>query len=985
MIISIKRLHSASYKISHCTTVLFLFLITVTTSLKAQTRIANGKVIGTVKDERNDVLPLVTIKVANSAVQLKSSVSGDYEISLAPGNYTLTFSFASLDSKEITDVIVKEGEVTKLDIVMTSGQKANLSGVVITAAKKESVASVLKIQKNNIAVSDVMSIEQIKRTPDNNVAEALRRINGVTIVDNKFVVVRGMGERYNNVLVNGSQLPSTEANKKNFSFDLIPANLIDNIIVNKTATPDLPADFAGGLVQVNTKDVPDKTMLTVVATGGYNTKSTFKDFQSTAIDRSEYYGKVDESRRWYLNKWDPVDYFKARSSSDISQFRKSYQMNSMIPNTWGLNRYQALPTQEYMINGGFRFRFKNKSSLGFIVGVNYRNEQTKDDYTQKTVFSDSVSGQRYHFATSIGGLATVAYNTGKHKFAFKNIYSRRLTHDNSVYKGIDTDLNDVQGYISDILTTGLLQNRLEGEHVLSNKGLKVKWFGDRSVVDREQPDTRAIRYRQTSTEAFPKLILDQSIVFYDLGALFATKLRENRYSWGGDVQIPVDFFKQHQKIKVGVLRTQRSVDFSSIALRPGLADEKYRAGFFGLPDYLTYLPENFQSGKLTYNPASTNSAESDADVYSGDQRLLALYAMGDLLLTDKLRFSGGLRAEDYELAAKSILKRDPSGKSIKDSLFGIKEFRLYPSFNIVYSLSDKSNLRAAFSKTVSRFDFREGSPLKYFDFVNYGSVFGNAKLKHASIFNYDLRYEIYPSSGEIISVSLFYKKFNNPIETFVVQGSNVKSYLYYYVNLKSSENTGIEIDLRKSFSLINTHSGFLKNLFLGGNASVMRSTVDVDRKVLYDLFSSSGGGANIDTVKSDIRKRPLQGLSPYAVNIYLLYQGEKMGFNIAYNKIGRRLVFASPDDFQDVFENPRNVFDLQLYARLFRSRLEIKFNASDLLNDPFIQYNNSVSGSAGSVQNTDPKGKSYNPEYDFLYNRVQRGRSFSFSLNYKIL
>lgn len=954
------------------------------TTLRSQS-VGKGRVAGIIKDEKNDVLPLVTVGLDSSAVKIKSSVTGEYELSLEPGTYTLIFTYASFDTKKVTEVAIRRGEVTKLDVVMTAAKKGSLSEVVITAARRETVNSVLRIQKNNVAVSDVLSIEQIKRTPDNNVAEALRRINGVTIVDNKFVVVRGMGERYNNVLLNGSQVPSTEANKKNFSFDLLPASLIDNIVINKTATPDLPADFAGGIVQVQTKEVPDQNLLNISTAVGYNTKSTFKDFTSTKIDNEAYYGKVGDYRRWYLSKWDPVDYFKARSSVDPERLRESYRMNAKIPNTWGLHTYNGAPIQEYQVSGGLRFKFKNNSSLGFILSGNYRNEQTAEDYTQETVFLDSIGGNRkYNFMTTASALGSVAFNTGKHKIALKNIFTRRLNQNTAIFEGQDTDLNYIEGYISDILTTELLHNRLEGEHALTRKGLRVKWFVDRSIVDRDQPDYRATRYRQTTTENFPALVLDKSIVFYELGGIFATTLREERYSAGADITLPFDLIGQKHKAKAGVLNTRRKADFSSIALRPGVTEESYRDQYFGLPDYITYQTENFFKGHLTYSPASTNSTESDADVYNGTQDLTAVYGMLDLAITEKLRVIGGLRGEDYSLAAKTVLSRDSTGKVKTDSAFGIEEFKLYPSVNLVYNINNNSNIRAAFSKTVSRFDFREGSPLKYFDFINFGSVFGNPKLRHAFIYNYDLRYELYPSASEVISLSVFHKKFVDPIETFVVQGSNVKSYLYYYVNLKSSENTGIEMDLRKSLGFIRKKSVFLQDLFIGGNVSVMRSNVEVDRKRLLEIFGISGGGATIDTARSDVRSRPLQGLSPYSVNVYLLYQGKKLGFNIAYNRFGRRLVFASPDDYQDIYENPRNVLDVQLFGRFFKQKMEVKLNASDVLNDHFIRYNNSVTGAGGTVQNADPKGKSYNPEYDFLYNQTTRGINISLSINYKI-
>ncbi len=374
-----------------------------------------------------------------------------------------------------------------------------------------------------MAVSDGISIEQIRRTPDNNVAQSLRRINGVTVLDNKFVVVRGMGERYNNVMLNGSQLPSTEANKKNFSFDLLPSNLIDNIIVNKTATPDLTAEFAGGIVQITTKEVPEKNLLFISAGSGGNSNSTFKDFKNTKIAQSEYFGNFDSKRKWYLNSWDPLEYFQARIGSDIS---KVYEQNGRIANVYGLYNYTAQPLQDYQLNAGIRKRLKNNSSAGLILAATYRNEQLIEDYTRSTEFGDSVSGNKYAFATNLGGLLSFAYNVNTSKFSFKNIISRRLTHDTYVFSGRDANRNYTENYGSFLNVNTLFQNRLEGEHAPGKKGLRIKWYGDRSSTNRDQPDTKTTKYFNQSGDGVKPSMDIATSLSPSLGGIFSAKLKE---------------------------------------------------------------------------------------------------------------------------------------------------------------------------------------------------------------------------------------------------------------------------------------------------------------------------------------------------------------------------------------------------------------------------------------------------------------------------
>lgn len=968
-------------RIFHYLTLILFALCDVTYHSFAQTLTTKGRLIGSVRNERNEMLSAATITVNPGSSPLKSNVNGEFEMDLVPGSYDLTISYTGYDTKRITDILIRKGEVTRQEITLTLPAVSEKEVIVTASAKRESIGSLYRVQRNSIAVSDGISIEQIRRTPDNNVAQSLKRINGVTVLDNKFVVVRGMGERYNSVLLNGSPVPSTEANRKNFSFDLLPSGLIDNIVVTKTATPDLTAEFAGGIVQVTTKEVPDKNHFFLSAGTGGNTNSTFKKFQTTIRDDREYFGRFDKDRQWFLKKWDPLAYYQARTNAD--NLKGAYQLNGAIPNTYGLYRYKSQPLQEYQASAGARKKLRNNSSVGLIVAGSYRNEQLIEDYMRTTEFGDSVSGRKFGFTTNLGGLGSLAFTSGNNKFSFKNIVSSRLTHDTYVFAGRDANQNPTSNYGSFLNKNVLFQSRLEGEHSFGTTGARVKWYGDRAITDRQQPDTRTTKYfNQSGVEGRPSIDL-VSPLNPGLGGLYSANLKEKRHGWGSEATLPAKFLKDIQKLKIGYSGTIRTADFTSVFLRPTLTDPsaKNAANYYGLPDYELYTPVNFEKGIFFLNPVTTED-NLDADTYSGMQEIHAAFAMADLKLPFHMRLTGGVRLEDYNISVKSILQRDSSGKIERDTTNRLKQTDFFPSVNLNYQATARINFRLSYSKTIARFDFREMANIAYFDFFLPGLIFGNPQLKNTMIRNWDFRFEFYPSAEEILTASVFYKHFDDPIEILQIPNAST-IYTYYNFNQRSSVNKGFEVDFRKSFSFINRGSGFLKNLFLSGNFSFMKSEVSVDRNALGRLFAGLTGAPSIDTTVADTRDRALQGLSPYSLNAGLLYQGKRAGFNVVYNRFGRRLVFAGIAAQLDYFENPRDVIDVQVYGRLIKEAMEIKLNVSDVFNQRFITYNNSNFKNGIGTPNDDAKGDAYNSEKDYVLYNARRGRGLSLSVSYR--
>ncbi len=311
----------------------------------------------------------------------------------------------SYETLQVNDVKIVAGKTTPLDVVLKESTQ-HLEEVVVTASYNQASATGLYAKQKNLAtMSDGVSADMIKKTSDNNVAQVLKRVSGVTIDNGKYVTVRGMSERYNNVQLNGASLPSTEPNRRNFAFDVIPSGLVDNVTISKTFTPDMPGEFTGGLVEVNTLAVPDEKFLSLGIGTGMNTISTGKKFYSTKRFGSDwFFGEIDK-RKWYSGGGD-----EAATALNI--------INAGQKNTYGLRKYTAMPLQNYSLTAGSPFNL-GRSSLGVVAALTYRHEENTEEIiegnmiTRDSIFKPSGKGSyRYKAATSIGAVLNTGWRMG---------------------------------------------------------------------------------------------------------------------------------------------------------------------------------------------------------------------------------------------------------------------------------------------------------------------------------------------------------------------------------------------------------------------------------------------------------------------------------------------------------------------------------------------------------------------------------------------
>lgn len=962
-----------------------------------------GKITGKIIDEETgQAIPDVTIAAGNKGAT--SGIDGSFALTLPNGKYEAEISSIGYGKKLVTDIEIKDNQVFELNITLKR-EKGQLAGVVVKAsAKKETAASLYTRQKNNAAVSDGISAEQIRATPDNNAAQVLKRISGLTVQEDKFVTVRGLSERYNNVLLNGANLPSSEPNRRNFSFDMIPAGIIDNVVVNKTATPDLPAEFAGGLVQVNTRDIPSENYLTLTAGSGINTNSTGKSLYSLKRGDKEILGFDDGTRGWWKKQWDPHQYRQYVVAGDNV---KTSEMNNRMSNTWGLHKYNYAPMQQYQLALGRKLQLKDASSLGVTLSATYRHEESRvnqERYQPSYYYYNDA--HEYSYTTNIGAIANIGWQTNRHKIVLKNLYNRRLTHETDVNYGkefnfnvtSDPDGDNVLYYADMMLINEILHNRLEGEHTL-HKHLKIDWSGDIVTMNRTQPDTRSsIGYQAYGPKGYYEYVWGDAGGFISRGnAVFNSALKERRKNAAVNFSFPFQVKGISQLIKLGYAGTFRTADFQSTALRlltdPKGNKDSIEEAVFGLADY--QLHSLLKPGFLTYQFADFGPGYNGDD-YTGDQKIHAVYLMGDLRFLQNFRLIGGMRMEKNNMDIHGISYNRLTGLPV-DSIMRYNTTDWLPSFNLVYSLNKSMNIRLAYSKTLARADFRERAPFSYYEFKERGFYRGAIGLKDASIQNWDLRYEYYPAPGEVISVSGFYKKFRNPVEQIAMLSSGNSRNVFYF-NLENSVSKGVEIDFRKSLGFIAPSAKWLSNLYISGNGSWMDASVTYNPDAL--MKAAADAGATPGQAPGGSRKRPLQGLSPYAINAGIGYVGSIVGVNLAYNRFGKRIVNGGFNPWQDQYENPRDVLDLQISAALLKRKMQVRLNISDLLQQDYVVYQNvkttgpqtSGGGSPvfGSVEdqasnpnsNHDPKGTGYNKDLDYTYHKWFKGRNISMSITY---
>jgi outer membrane receptor protein involved in Fe transport len=870
-----------------------------------------GKVTDAAKGEA-----LIGANVIIDGTQLGAAVDvdGNYLIRNIPvGTYTVRFSFVGYAAKVVNNVAVEAGKTVKIDVILKEEIIQGEEIVVEATAILNSENAMLQQQRKAATIGDAVAAEQIKRTPDATTGDALRRVTGVSIVDNKFVYVRGTSERYNNTLLNGAQLSSTEPDKKAYAFDTLPANLLENTVISKSFTPDLPGNFSGGLVQINTIEFPEKLAIRFSVAGAYNTASTTGDFKTYEGSKWDAFGIDDGTRKLPIAVNGKKVVSTNYSKNELQAIGQSFN------NIWGVTNHKAAPNSSYMLSIGSSMPLFGRT-LGYIGALSYRNSFDKVDIIRNDFNFDGTpqfeyKGEEYRFSVLWGGLLNLSYKFGDfHKISVKNLYNRAADDEVVQLRGNYYDAGNEQRNTGlRFVSRASYSGQLIGEHAFpAFAGLQWNWRTSYATSKRDEPDYRRTIYARTigSTDLFAANL--SFVPNPASGGRFFAKMNDANASFGSDFTLQLS----QAKLKFGGLISNGERDFSArLFAFKTTAQTDFRLLYSDLD---TLFAPHHIGGRGFEIDEITNKS----DKYDASERLYAGYFMVDVpfqLWSKNLRLIAGARMESNEQKLNSFDLQD------RRVHVDLSKTDILPSVNLAYSFSNSTNLRVAISQTVSRPELRELAPFAFFDFSNVGVVYGNPNLKRTHIRNFDLRFETFPNPGEILSASIFFKNFTDAIEEVIVPTSELTR---SYGNADKARNYGLELEMRKSLRFL---GNALSNFSFTGNYSWIASKVDL-------------AGSSLAIAKEN---RRLQGQSPYMINFGLLYTSLQRGTTVSllYNRFGERIAQVGSLYDDDIIEMPRNLVDFTL-SQNFGDRYELKISAKDILSQEqeFMQADRKVKG-----------------------------------------
>lgn len=939
----------------------FRKLLIISLAFFISTSIWAQSIQGVVIEKNSEEFAIAHIQLLGTKeLHFYTSIDGVFEFpNLPKGTYQIKINSMGFNEYLSEPLIINNNEHITLNIYLEQSSK-NLSEVSILSTRiRNSQASVLEEIQMATEIISGISQEQIKISQDGNAAQAMSRVPGITVVDGKFVMVRGIPERYNQVLLNNAIAPSTEVDKRTFSFDLIPSNVLDKMMIYKSGAPENTGDFAGGLIKVYTAHSPEENQTQIGISTGWNSLTTGKDFFQSQGSATDFLG-FDNGFRQLPNGFPTENLRNLPNQSPIKA-----EAAHLLPNNFASNRSTAIPDLGAQLQLDRIFYIGN-TRISTINSIQYsQSQRSYENNFNRYLEMDPETGQtsprfayidhHYEKENKLGALSNWLFQWNPDNYiSFKNLFNQIGTN-NTVIRTGDDFIQQAglarANYMYQYRSRSIYSGQLSGFHNFKKSTwLKhINWNLGYNYLGEDQPDLR--RFRTIETEEGSnefRMILPPSSNLYDAGRYYG-----HLSEWGGNHSLnlsiqPDQWTKSNIKpsIKVGYMLDYRSRNF----------DTRYFSYFYpggSSFDVLQDLEKQaldqiFSNENIkTDNGFLLEEGTRNSDSYTA-QNLLAAGYTGLVLPINHWTFSGGLRIE------YNSLKLQSANDAGQDILVNYPVLSPLLFLNTDYEWNARNKIRFAYYKSVNRPEFREVAPFLFYDYEFDAEKYGNPDLVTAKIDNLDLRYEFYPRAGESLSIGAFYKHFTNPIETQILIRS--ESPAFSYQNAHSAYNGGIEIEFRKALDQWLDYK-FFRNLSLNLNASYIISEVD------YGTQASEGQEA----------KRALQGQSPYVFNGILAYNNESIGLQstIAYNLFGPRIYAVGSVLFPTIYELPRHSFDFTIQKTL-KNNWSIKFGVQDILNATYKFYQDSDRDGTINIDGKD--------DPIFLY---QKGSTFQLSLNYK--
>ncbi len=885
---------------------------------------ATAKLKGKVTDTLNGAgLSGVRVDVVGTNYSATTAEDGSFELALPPGKYTLRFWTPGYIPMRARGIVLWQGTQRRVDISLDSDDTSLEDFVVEAAPDTSSVDALALERKRSSVVGDSVGRAEISKTPDRDAAQAAKRVVGATIEDSRFVYVRGLGERYTNALLNGAPLPSPEPDRAAVPLDLFPTQILESLTIAKTFTPDMPGDFAGGSVRVQTRRVPDELTLSASVSLSVNTNSTFKERLAHRGGKLDFLGVDDGTRE--LPDTVPDDYLLAQGVEkpngdfvlDPELTAQGQEMNTFMS---GVRRF-TLPAHSLSVVVGDGFKLSKDNKIGYIASLNYRRgfkireekrrvfEADPSEPSGVAILND-LDVETGSENVSWGALGGVSLELGKHhRVSVLGFHSQLADIDTQTFDGYwrrnDATLHSTRlKFVSRALN--VLQ--LSGQSVLDpdNRGT-LDWNLSYSVAQRDEPDTRDVVYQKN-----PQSGVFSYVDGSESGRHFFSSQSEKAYAAGLDLTQPLDRSEDATKIKLGGLASIKDREFNarrfSFRRIPGSPPDAFTCPGTTYdetcPDSL-FVPENI--GKVLRLQENTRPE----DAYTADLDVFAVYLMADTRVTRDLRLVLGQR---LEVTSQKIDPFDQFDTGANVEGADLTSTDVLPAAALAFDVTKKSKLRLSVTRTLARPQLRELAPFAYSDFFGGRLTSGNPDLELTRIINADMRFEYFPKLSEVLAFSVFFKRFSDPIEPVVTPSGD--GGLVTFQNADAANLIGVELESRVGLGYV---TKAIKDFSAVANVTFARSRIEVEQTDGTFLTNTS---------------RSMVNQAPYVLNLALDYENEALKLNtrLLYNIRGKRIVEVGSDGLDDAYEHPRHSLDLVL-AKGLGEHFKVKASATNLI-DP---------------------------------------------------
>jgi TonB-dependent receptor len=912
-------------------TALWLLLMTLSLQASAQ-KVVTGRIVGKIVGaESGEAIIGASVMLEGTKLGVAANLDGEYLINNVPvGTYRLIVSSVGRVKTVVEVVTVTAKGTARYNISLQPQEIVGQQIVVEGTRLYDTDASMLKERERSNSVTDAISSQSISRTGAGTAAAAMSRVTGASVVGGKYVLIRGLGGRYANTTLNGSLLPAADQEKQSVQLDIVPSNLLDNIIVQKTASPDKSGDFAGGSVNLNTKSIPDAMMLSFSTTSSYNSETTFrKDVLTFRGGANEWLGTdaVSHSRPGLFSQPgfslpNPGNI----GANDTATARMLDAATKALDNTFDFTKKRAPLNQSYAFSFGNRYSLWDRS-LGVLASLSYNRNASFYDDGNRTRWGGGASGLNYEYSLTdvkatedvlIGALASLAYQLSPSS-RLNVMYNRNQSGQKQsrfMYGAFPRDFSE-----GTIWQTRVLQYtqrsmdalQLDGEHLVRwFKPIRVSWKGSYSKNTQEDPDRRFFSSAVTVYENDTIYNAGEGASFGGFPSHYWRDLSESNKEGQVDLEIPLEGsaklkfganYRSKNREQTEYMYAMASQATDVLPQYDGNPNDYYADSLLGIIG-VTPVGNRYLFGRVVQGyPIFGN--------YTGTQKIASAYSMAEFSPLKHFDVIAGVRFESTRMDVLLKEKKKPEGHlSSNDWL---------PSVNLVFHLQRTMNLRGAFGMTLARPTLREMAPFGSWEFLNDYIFVGNPKLRRTLIYNYDLRWEWFTKPGEVLAVSAFYKKFIDPVEKYLSDYNDNAT----WNNVPDARVYGLEFELRQSLSMV----PMLRRFSVSGNLTLARSRVALTENEyktakFYDANAS--------------RYRDFGGQSRYLVNTDLSYENQRSGTtaSLVYNVFGRRLTENVEGQSPNIYEEPFNSLDLIASQRIWWG-LKAKFAAKNILNDRF--------------------------------------------------